>query len=136
MLARREHSRQELCRKLIARGFHSDTVETVLDVLGEERLQSDERFAEALVDSRVQRGQGPIRIRVELTRRGVADAVIAEHLPWGDEIWSVRAEAARRRRFGEERPLGPQQTAKQVRFLSGRGFTHAQIRSALRASDA
>ena len=44
MLARREHSRTELGRKLAERGFSEPHVGEVLDALEAENLLSDRRF--------------------------------------------------------------------------------------------
>jgi len=53
-LARREHSEQELTRKLTVRGFGEVLIETALAELVTDGLQSDARFAEAFVNSRFQ----------------------------------------------------------------------------------
>ncbi|SVA61312.1 uncharacterized protein METZ01_LOCUS114166, partial [marine metagenome] len=53
MLARREHSRVELRSKLSARGFAEELIETLLESLQDERAQSDQRFAESLLSSRL-----------------------------------------------------------------------------------
>ena len=87
LLARREHSARELHFKLIARGCAESDVDAVLAALRIERLLSDERFAEAYVASRRERGYGPVRIEAELRERGVADEVIATHLDDSDQEW-------------------------------------------------
>src|SRR5690606_2652334 len=77
LLARREHSRRELKRKLGAKGHPSDLIDQVLEQLAREGLQSDQRFAEAYLHSRIQKGYGPVRLLHELAERGV-DAGLAE----------------------------------------------------------
>ncbi len=47
LLARREHSRLELYQKLKQKKFEPNIINTELDKLSDEGLQSDERFAEA-----------------------------------------------------------------------------------------
>ena len=71
LLARREYSRVELARKLQQKSFDSDEIEACLDALAEQSLQSDARFAESFVRSRIARGQGVIRIKGELRQRGI-----------------------------------------------------------------
>lgn len=72
LLARREHSHLELHRKLADRfPEHVDLLDQVLVGLQQDNLQSDERFAEAFVSSRVRKGQGPHRISMELQQRGL-----------------------------------------------------------------
>ena len=66
ILARREHSRKELFTKLSSHfPDYIDQLDDVLDQLKEGHLQSDQRFAEAFVRSRVNRGQGPQRLIAE-----------------------------------------------------------------------
>jgi regulatory protein len=131
LLARREHSRAELVRKLDERGVPPALAEDVLDSLAARRLQSDERYAESLVASRISRGQGPVRIRRELAERGVATAEIDAALEAADEDWFRLARATRQRRFGSDVPSEWNERVRQSRFLEYRGFTGEQIRFAL-----
>lgn len=133
LLARREHSRAELERKLAARGAPGELVDEVLESLGARRLQSDERYAEALVTSRVGRGQGPVRIRRELAERGVAAGLIDAALAGVNADWAQLARDTRQRRFGGEAPTEWNERVRQSRFLEYRGFTSEQIRYALDA---
>jgi regulatory protein len=131
LLARREHSRAELARKLGRRGIPGDLVEATLDALGARRLQSDTRYAETLVASRIGRGQGPVRIRRELAEQGVSGDEIEAALAAADADWYELARETRRRRFGAEPPADWNERARQARFLEYRGFSGEQIRAAL-----
>ncbi|MDG2375806.1 MAG: regulatory protein RecX, partial [Woeseiaceae bacterium] len=70
-LARREYGQEELVRKLTTAGFDADVVMVEVDRLAEEGLQSDTRFASSFVQSRINQGKGPVRIREELKERGL-----------------------------------------------------------------
>ena len=131
LLTRREHSRLELSRKLAARGAPSEAVEAVLDRLAARRLQSDARYAESLVTSRLGRGQGPVRIRRELAEQGVETCVVDEALAACTQDWAAAAREVRRRKFGPAVPGAWKDRARQMRFLEYRGFTSEQIRAAL-----
>jgi len=135
LLASREHSRLQLFRKLIDKGFDSEQVDIVLDLLAQQNLQSDERFTEDFIHSRINRGQGPIRIQAELRERGTSDELINEYLDFSDATWSELVDEVRRKRFGHALPEEYQTRAKQARFLQHRGFTSEQIRRALGQSD-
>ena len=76
LLTRREHSRQELLRKLVQRGIDEESAETAVDDMAERGWQDDERFAQSLARSRASSGQGPLRIRAELRMHGIDDAAI------------------------------------------------------------
>jgi regulatory protein len=131
LLARREHSRQELTRKLRRRGFEADKVATLLDRLAEQGCLSDRRFAEQYVRERIARGFGPLRIRSELKDRGVSGEAAAIALQQQADDWRVRADRARRKRFGDEIPQDLRERARQVRFLQYRGFSADHIKAVL-----
>ena len=131
LLARREHSRLELTRKLTARGFPSDVIEPALEELERAGSLADARFTDTFVRSRVQKGQGPQRIRAELAQRGIADAAADEVLRGADVDWLATIRAVRRKRFGPEPPRDYADRARQARFLQYRGFNSEQIRAAL-----
>ena len=131
LLARREHSRRELERKLAARGFATDVIAGALDGLERRGLLVAARFGESFVRVRVARGQGPVRIRAELAERGI-DAAEAEALLAAADIdWADAARAVRRKRFGFAAPRDFKERARQARFLEYRGFDSRQIRAAL-----
>jgi regulatory protein len=134
LLARREHSRYELERKLGARGFEPTIVAGVLDALAAEHLLEEQRFVESFIRSRIRKGQGPARIRAELVQRGIDDAEVAAGLAEADCDWVAIAAEARRKRFGAAPPASFAARAKQANFLQYRGFEGQQIRAALELS--
>ena len=127
----REHSREELRRKLLAKAEEGDDVETVLDRMAETGLQSDERFAESFVRSKGAR-MGVERLRRELLDRGVSSEVAATALGEGlvdDEL--SRARMIWSRKFGVV-PQDRGDWARQARFLQSRGFAVDVIRKLLK----
>lgn len=131
LLARREHSRLELRRKLLARSHAEDTADEVLERLQQERLLDEARFAEQFVRSRTGRGQGPAKIRAQLFQRGIGESLIDTALAEAECDWVALAAAARHKRFGTATPGGYRERAQQARFLKSRGFEYGQIQSAL-----
>ena len=131
LLARREHSEHELRGKLSKRGHEASDIGEAVNQLAERGLLSDQRFAEAFLRSRLERGQGPLKIRAQLRERGVGSALIDAVLGEAEIDWDRRAEAARNRRFGEPPPGGRDDLARQARFLRGRGFSESQVARAV-----
>lgn len=89
MLARREHSRAELHLRLRAHGHDTQEIEAVIERLGEQGLQSDTRWAQALTRRRQAQGYGPLRIRAEIrARSGGAAGALADALsePAPDDV--------------------------------------------------
>ena len=134
-LARREHSRDELRRKMEKAGFEMNATLDAIEQLQKDGLQSDRRFVDAFVQSRISQGKGPTRIRADLSQRGIHDPMIHEVLCETDADWIALAKTTRAKKFGGEKPLDFEGKARQMRFLQYRGFEPEQIQAAVSASD-
>ena len=95
-----------------------------------EGLQSDQRFTDSFVLSRINQGKGPVRIRLDLSQRGVGDAVIEMAIEECAADWHGLAWEVRSRKFGTDEPADFKAKAKQMRFLQYRGFEQDHIQSA------
>jgi regulatory protein len=131
LLSRREHSTEELRRKLASKGYPEASIAAVLEKLGNKKVVSDERFTSSFVNNRARRGKGPVRIRAELRQQGVTDPQIQQEVGSTDRDWNQLANEVRRRKFGADLPRSQGERAKQARFLQYRGFNSDQIRAAL-----
>jgi regulatory protein len=127
LLSRREHSEQELQRKLRTRGFDDSDIHTVIKALADEKLLSNSRFVESYIRSRANKGYGPIRIHGELINRGIPEDVIEHHLKMADNDWLIRAHIVWQKRFKGIQPADYKDRAAQMRFLHYRGFTSEHI---------
>ncbi len=132
LLVRREHSRKELARKLAERGIESGAAAAAIDRLTGDGWQSDARFAEMLVRTRIAHGQGPIRIRAELGTHGLDRDAIEAAMRAFDGDWCRTAQELARRRFGPDLEANLAQRRKAADFLYRRGFDGDTVRSALR----
>lgn len=132
-LAMREHSRQELRNKLAQKDYATDVnLNKLLDELEESDYLSDQRFTESFIRYRISRGQGKIKISNDLKQRGVSALVINISMQRSDADWLVLASALREKKFGESIPSDYKDKAKQMRFLSGRGFEFDVIQQTLK----
>ncbi len=131
LLARREHSRLEITRKLRTSVANAATLDKVLDRLVGEGLLSDERFCEAFIRARAVRGRGPRLIGMELRERGVAEDIVNRYLDSDACIWLDSLVNLIARKYGPVPDSVPSAVARQQRFLQQRGFTYEQIRQAL-----
>ncbi|MGI9219534.1 MAG: regulatory protein RecX [Woeseiaceae bacterium] len=132
-LARREHGRVELVEKVARFGFDEAVADDAVAQLVDENLQSDERYVEAFIASRINQGKGPVKIRAELRERGIGGSVIDIALEDADQDWYASAVLVREKKFGVERPKDFNEKARQMRFLQSRGFDTDQIQSAVSA---
>ena len=131
LLAGREHGRAELLRKLEKAGFDHDSASDAIDRLADEGLQSERRYVENFVQSRINQGKGPVRIRAELGERGALASLVEEALDDAGPDWRVMARAVRARKFGSQAPKDFKDKARQMRFLQYRGFEPDQIQAAV-----
>jgi regulatory protein len=127
LLSRREHSVYELTRKLRQRDFDVDEVEAALELLRQENLQSDDRFIESVVNSRVNAGFGPIKIKHELQQKGVSSELVNDYLSGLGVEWEQIMALQRSKKFGLEIPLDYKEKMKQARFLQNRGFSPESV---------
>lgn len=131
LLARREHSRAELARKLLQHSESSAALEFVLLELEKKKQLSDERYAEERARW-LSRKYGAAMIRHDLRARGVAAELI-------DRVSSA-GELERARAILERKYRAPATTreerAKRARFLRSRGFSSDVIRSLLSSREA
>ncbi|MGH8706912.1 MAG: recombination regulator RecX [Burkholderiales bacterium] len=129
-LARREHSRAELVRKLAPRAESPEALAQLLDALAAKKQLSDERYAEARAHQ-LARKYGAARIRADLKAKGVADEFI-ERVGGTAELERARAILARKYRAPATTPM---ERARRMRFLQSRGFAHDTIRKVLSSAD-
>ena len=130
LLARREHTRAELGRKLAGLGTQEE-IAAVLADMESSQLQSDSRTTESFLRSNASR-LGASRLRHTLKTRGVAPEMIEEQLAQAglpDEL--ERARAAWSRKFSAA-PANSKEWARQARFLQSRGFAGDIVRRLLK----
>lgn len=128
LLARREHSRQELARKLAGRAASPEVLEVLLTGLEKRKQLSDERFA-AERTRILSRKYGAARIRQDLKAKGI-DAQLIDGISSEGELERARAVLERKYR---EPAATREERAKRMRFLQGRGFSFQTIRQAMSA---
>ncbi len=116
--------------KLLEKGYDVSVVLPLLDALRDEKLLDDRRYLENFVAYHAARGQGPLRIRLELRRHGLQGTLVEEYLDAFPD-WLVQLERARVKKFGAKLPNEYADRRRQGQFLGYRGFTSAQIRMAL-----
>lgn len=134
LLARREHSRQELRQKLGSR-CDDALLAAALDALETDGYLSDARFAASYLRSKAAQGFGPMRIRADLGRKGIASELWQRALDEEPVDWFEQARELARRRFAPVERDDRQTWAKRMRYLTGRGYTPDQARYALEADE-
>jgi regulatory protein len=138
-LARREHSRAELERKLAPHvedtpeASAAEQIRAVLDDLVARGLLSDARAAESVWVSQGRR-HGSRRLEQTLRAKGLDAELVAATLQQARASELERAREVWRRRFGAP-PANAAERARQMRFLAGRGFDGDVIRRVVQGDD-
>ena len=120
LLSQREHSRQELERKLRPFEEVPGELATALDLLQAKDFINEQRVVESVINRRASK-LGAARIKQELQSKGIEGQAIQEamHAVRASEL--ERAREVWRKKFGQAATT-PAERAKQVRFLASRGF--------------
>ena len=129
-LAAREHSRLELARKLAPHAEAPEQVEAVLNELEARGFLSAQRFADSLLHRKASRF-GTARLQAELAQHQLPADITREATQALRDTEFARAHALWVRRYGTA-PQSPEDKARQMRFLAGRGFSSDVIRRVLR----
>ena len=117
-LARREHSRAELERKLAPHAESAGQLQALLDQLELKKQLSNERFAEQRAHV-LARKYGPARIRHDLKAKGISPELV-DRVSAAGELETARAILQRKYRA----PAATrEECARRARFLQGRGFS-------------
>lgn len=132
-LSLREHSRQELARKLAKYAEEGDDIDALLDLLEKNNWLSQERFSESLIHRRAAR-YGNSRIVAELQSHGVQGEALQELKSSLADTEIERARDIWQRKFGTV-ATDPQQRNKQIRFLLQRGFSQRAVMQAVKGAD-
>ena len=122
LLARREHSKAELRRKLTAavKDATEEQVEATLSQAVDDGLQSDERYVYSFVRAKAAKGQGPLKLKQELAQKGVQADLVAQALD--SHSWFEVAAEVYAKKFKEVPPADYQDKQKRLRFMAYRGF--------------
>lgn len=131
-LGRRPHSRSELVRKTLERGYSADAIDAALADLERVGLVDDDQYARLFAQNELTlRPCGRRLLAEKLRQRGIAASLIDTVL---DDVYA-RQSAEALLRDQVERFLRKQRgktrdrkfTEKLIRFLQGRGFEWEQI---------
>jgi len=98
ILSRRDYFREELRRKLQRKAFSAASVNAALERCEELGYLGDEALAKRFAESRaLNRGWSPRKIRAELQKRGVEEALAREASALDEELRRVALKKALRR---------------------------------------
>ena len=124
-LSRREHSSKEIYQKMSRRVESKEMLNEEINRLISDGLISDERFAESYFQSRKNKGFGPLRIRSELSQRGVSKSIF--NSIQSDTDWSAYAFYALEKKINGKKLNDMKAILKLKNFLNYRGFEFQDI---------
>ena len=125
-LSRREHSEKEIYLKFVNLVNSKDTLLEEILKLKEEGLISNQRYAEAYIRSRFHSGFGPIRIKYELEKKGVIEAIIKTAFQETDLDWDDKLKSEFKKKY-ESNGMKSSNDNKISKFFLYRGFDLEKI---------
>jgi regulatory protein len=134
-LAMREHSCDELRKKLVNKQHDAIVVDQLIIDLLKDNLISDARYSESYWRSRSNKGYGPSRISKELEMKGVAAQIIASSkVEAGIDFFKVVEAVYLKKYKGQswqaQKEHAYKEKAKRQAFLYRRGFDTDYIKHA------
>ena len=129
-LARREHSFKELTQKLSSR-FEEENIRPALERLRDENLQSDQRYLEAYIRFRRNKGFGPLKIEAELYPKGLGAEQVRACLYETENDWAELCQHVMGKKFPVINKQNLKERLKCERFLLQRGFASETIKVAI-----
>jgi regulatory protein len=132
LLARRDHSREELRRKLQARAFTPEEIEKALEWLEERKILDDLRYAQNLaIFLSKEKLLGPQRVNQKLFQKGIPAELAKEAMEKADELLAARERLriAMRKKLKDRtlEQIFPEEKTKLARYLRQRGFSWEDI---------
>lgn len=137
ILAVRDHSEQELRRKLAApvmgkngpeeTDATAEDYDRVIAWCYEHHYLDDARFTSRFIASRSRKGYGPARIRQELNQKGITRESTEKAMRECDIDWGALAREQAIRKYGEPLPTAFSEKVKVQRFLLYRGYLMEDI---------
>jgi regulatory protein len=130
-LARREYSRLELFRKLSLKFSSGENIQAVLSQLKEQGYQSDDRFTEMFIRTKVRAGNGPFKIKIELREKGICESTALSMFDRLAIDWFEQVKRVANKRFNEDAEASGEidlnVLSKRVRYLKNKGFYQEHI---------
>ena len=127
-LSIREHSKLELINKLSKKGFELHEINQSIKEFSLKNIQSDLRFTEEFLRSRVKKNKGPRLISSELISRGISEDLVSSKIAEIPvDTWRNHAYEALIKKLKATK-LSIEDEDKIYSFLIGRGFDHKMIK--------
>ena len=130
-LSIREHSKLELQNKLSQKGHDLSDIRECINEFSSKDVQSDIRFTEEFIRSKLKKNKGPRLISSELVTRGISDSIINKKI---SEIsyqeWCTVAFLALKKKLNGS-SVSIEDKDKIYSFLISRGFEHKMIKYAI-----
>ena len=135
LLARRNHARAELAEKLRQRGFSAADIDGALAACDRYGYLDDKETAHQFFRELRRKGNGPLKIRRELGRRGLTgdevDRLLDTYAGGAEERDAARRQLEKGRVRFDREVDSRKRREKKYRFLRGRGFTGETIQAVM-----
>ena len=134
-LTYRGRSAAELTAYLKDKGYDEKIADRVVEEMISLHYVDDPSLARDLVEQRLRRGYGPVRIRLEMKQKGfdknLIEKLLILHYPQ-DMEYNLAAVLLEKKEEREGSPEGPRQIYRWANFLRRRGFSEQAVARAVK----
>ena len=129
-LARREHTRSQLRKKLLRHGSRNE-VNEVLDRLVSDNILSESRYLESYIRSYAYKLYGPEYITASLCHQGFDPDKVEQSLSAARIDWLAGARRFYAKKFVRSKAMDEQEQQRRTHAMQRRGFREETIRAVL-----
>ena len=125
-LGRFSRTERQLTQYLSRKGFEPQEISETLAYLREQHFLDDQAFAVSFIQSRIERCDGPLKIKQMLFQKGIdpatADRLLQESYPSHLQLERAKVLLHKRVRARHASPLQAKERKRLLQFLASRGF--------------
>lgn len=131
LLTRQMRTEKELYDKLVSKDYEPDVAREVVDKMIDFGFVNDRTFTELFIESRKHK-YGPVRLKMDLKRKGVNSYIIEDVFAEIEEDDSKEdLLSMAEKKYNSYKEDDSNRYNKTIGFLQRRGFTYGQIKDAL-----
>lgn len=135
LLARQDYAQATIVQKLKQRQATSEQIAQLVDWAIQLGYIDDERYCRGFIQRHAAKHHGLMRIRQEAAQKGLNREIIENALNELEIDWYQLAQSAYNKKFSRSnKKLDFKEKAKQMRYLSYRGFNRDEIEFAMQTN--
>lgn len=134
-MGRQEYYEHKFRQKLKQNEATDEQIELIVEEFCQNNWLSEQRYCDYFVRSRINKGQGKMRIRADARQKRLDEDCLNQSLGENEVDWFELACATYDKRFGDKPIADMKDKAKRLRFMQYRGFSMDEVNHAMAQND-